>query len=324
MTESASKSKAACPSCKARFVIPEGMVGKKAKCPKCGQPFIIAVADGQPPRTPVEPPKTASKQPEPSPPVAAPAGPPPYFEATVFTPPAIAAPSTPRSAKTVGLPAWALTVGIPLLTLVFGYFIGREHLKYQMRSAFADFGKNVAEGMRQIGAPGLPVPALRAAADPVVPPPQVPKIALGEIHDAGQFTVQVAGAKIGPVRLRDFRDDSFESDSPYLGVAIQFRNKDERKSLRFSGTRAFNTSRFQVRDDVDNIVRPVGFGITTKVVGAIEDVEELNPEESLQHLAVFEVPLPKTQSLKLTIDLGCFDGEGEIQVEIPYDAVEKP
>lgn len=324
MTESASKSKAACPSCKARFVIPEGMVGKKAKCPKCGQPFIIAVADGQPPRTPVEPPKTASKQPEPSPPVAAPAGPPPYFEATVFTPPAIAAPSTPRSAKTVGLPAWALTVGIPLLTLVFGYFIGREHLKYQMRSAFADFGKNVAEGMRQIGAPGLPVPALRAAADPVAPPPQVPKISLGEIHDAGQFTVQVAGAKIGPVRLRDFRDDSFESDSPYLGVAIQFRNKDERKSLRFSGTRAFNTSRFQVRDDVDNIVRPVGFGITTKVVGAIEDVEELNPEESLQHLAVFEVPLPKTQSLKLTIDLGCFDGEGEIQVEIPYDAVEKP
>ncbi len=324
VTESSTKNKAACPSCRARFVIPDGMVGKKAKCPKCGQPFIIAVADSKPPQQPIEPPKTASKQAEPPPPVAAPTGPPPNFEATVFAPTASVVQSTPRSAKKVAIPAWALSVGVPLLTLGLGYFVGREHVKYQMRSAFADFGKNVAEGMRQMGAPGLPAPAPRAAADPVVPKPQVPKIALGEIHDAGQFTVQVAGAKISPVRLRDFQDDSFESDSPYLGVAILFRNKDERKSLRFSGTRAFNTSRFRVRDDVDNVVRPVGFGLTTKVVGAIEDVEELNPEESLQHLAVFEVPLPKTQSLTLTIDLECFDGEGEVLVEIPYEAVEKP
>lgn len=217
-----------------------------------------------------------------------------------------------------------MTFGVPTLALALGYFIGREHLKYQMRSALADFGKNMAQGMKAAAKEAFPDFPGPAPVDPAAPKPQVPKIAAGETFDAGQFTVQVVGAKIGPTRLRDFRDETFDSESAYLQVAVLFRNKDERKSLRFSGDKGFNIPRFQMRDDVDNIVRPVGFGISTKVVGAIPDMEELNPEDSLQHIQVFEVPLPKTKSLTLTIDLECFDGEGELKVEIPYEAVEKP
>lgn len=314
------KSKAACPSCQARFVIPEGMVGKKAKCPKCGQPFIIT-KDESPP-TQVRPTSSQAIAAPPGPPAAASLSPSPAPTPSIMTSDRTS--STPP-ARTVTLPWWVVTFGAPALALVLGYFLGREHLKYQMRSALADIGKDMAEGMKAIGRNAFPGMREGDSGDePVAPKPQVPQIAMAETYDAGRFTVQVVAAKIGPTRLRDFRAETFDSDSAYLQVAVLFRNKDDRKSLRFSGEKGFNIPRFQMRDDVDNIVRPVGFGISTKVVGAIPDMEELNPEESLQHIQVFEVPLPKTKSLTLTIDLGCFDGEGELKVEIPYEAVEKP
>ena len=228
----------------------------------------------------------------------------------------------PTPSKKIEVPAWAITFGVPLVSLALGYFIGREHLKYQMLSAFKEVGKEMSKGLNNIPMPPFPSLPNPVPDAPLAPVPATPKISIGETYDAGNFTVQVAGARVGAVRLRDFRDSSFDSDSPYLEIALLFHNKDDRKSFGFRGTQPFGTPRFRIRDDVDNIVRPVGFGMI-KVVGAIENAGNLKPEESLQHLEVFEVPLPKTQKLTLTIDLACFDGEGELQVDIPYENVQK-
>ena len=318
MTESTPKGRAACPSCQSRFVIPDGMIGKKAKCPKCGQPFIIA--EDQPDKSPTstKPQETMAFQQKntPAPPQAVDSSPPPATAKAVKN-------AMPPPSKKIEVPAWALTFGVPLVSLALGYFIGREHLKYQMLSAFKEVGKEMSKGLNNIPMPPFPSLPNPVADAPLVPDPPTPKISIGKTYDAGKFTVEVTEARVGSVRLRDFQNPSFDSASPFLKVTLLFQNKDDRKSLRFRGNQPFSTPYFRIRDDVDNIVQPVNFGMMIKVVGAIENAGNLKPEESLQHLEVFEVPLPKTQKLTLTIDLACFDGEGELQVDIPYENVQK-
>ena len=50
---------------------------------------------------------------------------------------------------------------------------------------------------------------------------------------------------------------------------------------------------------------------------------EVKPEDQITYLQVFDVPLPKTKSLILIIDMYCFQGDGEVEVEIPIAAVKK-
>ena len=68
---------------------------------------------------------------------------------------------------------------------------------------------------------------------------------------------------------------------------------------------------------------PTLIWFASKVVGAMDKFAELKPEERLTHLQVFDVPLPKTKSLVLNVDLYCFEGDGEVEVEIPIAAVKK-
>lgn len=343
MSSDASKTSASCPSCRSHFFITDQMLGKKAKCPKCGQPFIIEIEK-----------PTVSQPPSRQPPVAtAPARADSHAKppAVVSAPPAVMAPvdvalapparpvdtrrtGAPEGRAGITVPWWAIHVGVPTVAMLLGYFIGREHLKYQLASAFTDMRKSLVKGMESsvgnalsgiAGPDGKPGGSGDTATpnSPAAVKPQVPTIEMGQTHDAGQFTVQVTGARISPVRLRGFDRTTYDSDDPYLLVSLIFHNEDERRALRFQGKSPLGGSRFTMRDDVDNVVRPVGFGVTNKIVGAIDDYADLKPEESLQHNAVFEVPLPKTQSLSLTVDLACLGGEGEVRIEIPYESVEK-
>lgn len=206
-----------------------------------------------------------------------------------------------------------------VVALIVGYFAGREHLKYQIGSTFANAGKAFAEGIRDSLPPGLKDRAEAKEPEPV-PPPKVP---LGEVYDTDGFSVQVVGASVRHPEVKGLIGDASPSENPLLVVEIQFTNRDDRKVVTFRNDRLLGGSVFRLQDDVGNIVRPVTFGFSNKVIGALDGFAELKPEEKLSHLQVFDIPLPKTKSLVLNVDLHCFEGDGEVEIEIPIEAVKK-
>jgi len=287
------KRRATCPHCSAGFTVPADAEGKSAKCPKCGNTFTITF---QPP-TPVSP----------APPVTSPT---PALVATQQ------ATGSPVASRRIALPLWAIVAGPAVACLIVGYVAGREHLKYQMRSAVADAGKAFAEGLRN-AFPGMTDQSI----EPEKKPDPPPRVALGDTYDAGGFTVQVLEAVMRRPAVKGSMGDVSSSKEPLLTIQMRFTNKDDRKVVTFREDRLMGGSVFRLRDDVDNVVRPVNFGLTSRVVGAIGRFAELRPEGSLDHLQVFSVPLPKTKSLVLNVDLYCFEGKGEVDFEIPFASV---
>lgn len=215
---------------------------------------------------------------------------------------------------------WALVAGPSLVSLAVGYFAGREHLKYQMRSAVADVGRAFVQGIKDSLPPGLQETVDREEEEKPSPPPRV---TLGKPYDAGRFSVEVRGASIRHPEVRGLRGGKSPSEEALLVIDLQFTSKDDRKVVTFRDDRVMGGSVFHLKDDVGNVVRPVTFGFTSKVVGAMDKFAELKPEQSLTHLQVFDVPLPKTKCLVLNVDLYCFEGDGEVEVEIPITAVKK-
>lgn len=308
MSEKADKRSATCVHCGASYRVPLSKQGKPAKCPKCQKTFRVQFNTPQPASSSVPPQQTAAN--------------------TLTAPPRFRQPiqmaASPNGGPgLISLPLWILIVVCtipPLVFLVAGYFAGREHLKYQMRTAVQEAGRKFAEGMRNAfnpdrdekgdaGGRGLPEPA------------QTPRISAGEEYDAGIFSVAVIGTKLGQVTLKGIGDTKKVSENPLLMIALKFTNNDLRKALSFRGDRMGFRRHFHLKDDVGNVVRPVNFGMMSEVIGSIEDGEQLKPESTLTHIEVFDKPLPKTEKLILTVDLKVFGGDGELEIEIPIDSV---
>lgn len=289
MSEMTEKKRATCTHCRTGFMVPASVEGKTAKCPKCSKPFTIVLHDVSVPATPI--------------PSVAPSSSPPAHVAH----------------RRISVPMWAIVVAPALVSLVIGYFAGREHLKYQMRTALADAGKAFMQGVKDSLPPGLQDIGEGEEEKPEPPP----RVAFGKAFDAGLFSVEVLGASIHHPEIRGLAGDTSPSKDPLLVIEIKFTNKDDRKVVTFRDDRVMGGSVFRLRDDVDNIIRPVTFGFTSKVVGALNKFAELKPEDSLTHLQVFDIPLPKTKSLVLNIDLYCFEGDGQVEIEIPVAAIKK-
>jgi hypothetical protein len=293
MADTADKKRACCTHCGASFGVPGSAEGKSAKCPKCGKTFTITFAQAAPPSPSPPTPVTASLPTERS--------------------------RARTAARKISVPFWAIVTAPAVVSLILGYFAGREHLKYQMRSAFTNAGRAFADGMRDSLPPSLTDRAEATEPEPD-PPPRIP---LGQAYDAGNFRVEVVGASIRRPSVKGLRGDESPSQKPLLVVEMQFTNKDDRKVVTFRDDRLMGGPVFRLKDDVGNTIRPVTFGFANQVVGALDKFVELKPEEKLKHLQVFDVPLPKTKSLVLNVDLYCFEGEGEVEIEIPIEAVKR-
>ncbi|MEL6899176.1 MAG: hypothetical protein AAFP90_23990, partial [Planctomycetota bacterium] len=72
---------------------------------------------------------------------------------------------------------------------------------------------------------------------------------------------------------------------------------------------------FQLRDDVDNVVRMIDYGFSCSVVGRKTSADDLPPGESKTTKIVFQLPLPKTQSLVATVDLQFIGRRGKVEFE---------
>jgi len=292
MPDSSEKRRSECPHCGAGYMMRRSTEGKAAKCPKCGDRFTIAFV-----------------QPTPASPVSS-------ITNTNPIPAATRHPARPASSLRLSLPLWAIVTGPAAACLIVGYVTGREHLKYQMRSALAGAGKVFAEGLRDAFQDGGLGPS-----DETRQPDPPPRVAMGDTYDAGGFTVQVLEAAMRRPAVRGIGGAISSSEETLLTIQLAFTNKNDRKVLTFREDRPLGAPVFRLRDDVGNVVRSVNFGLGTQVVGAIRNFAELRPEESLEHLQVFSAPLPKTESLVLLVDLYCLEAEGEVEFEIPFASV---
>lgn len=330
------KESISCPNCGTSFSVARENEGKRAKCAKCQQSFTIQFAESQPKVTDI---LDVSHEPNRTSPTVA----------TIVSPPDLPTPKftvTKRAAsKSVTIPQWAVIAGPAILTLVAGYFIGREHVKYQIRSSFENaaeafskafqkgpLGANQAAGSSKIeSSVSKDSPSASSGADPSVEKPssrEVPlptskprQFQLGESAQGKGFTIALKDARIEAPVVKDIMGQDAKGKDRVLILSFDFANTDDRRILRFKEDNPFMGSHFKLRDDVDNGIRGVRYGIGAKPKGALTSADDIAPGATASHVEFFAVPPPKTEFLILTIDLACLGGEGDVEFKISANAI---
>lgn len=339
------KAPTVCPNCHSTFSVSKSIEGKQAKCPKCAQNFIITFELPLTPTTATEP-TVAPFQP-PSPPMPPVMAPPPL--------PSLSTAESTKSKATSGvvLPQWVVIVAPSVICLIIGFLAGREHFKYQIRSAFEEAAAGLANGFKERSQPSFPSqssPEKSDATSAVVPSfsqpedntteslPQtkidepsvaekqeakkLPQLGINDTYTAKNFTLTLTDAKIGLSQLKSLTG-SATGKMPDLIFSFTIMNTDERRILRFDNGNSFMGGKFKLRDDVDNVIRGIDYGFGTKVIGALTGSEDIPPGTSANHIELFTVPPPKTEYLVLTVDLSCFGDEGVVEFKIPASAISK-
>lgn len=221
-------------------------------------------------------------------------------------------PATKRNDKAkVAIPRTVLIVAAASLTLILGYFIGRWHVGYQVRSAFTEVF-NGASDSSTLGS---------IATEPESEP--VPQFMVGQTYSNDAFSITLDSAKIATTKLRDMMGDIGTGKNPDLTFAFTIKNLDDRRILRFREGNQFMGGHFKLRDDVDNVIRGIDYGAMSKPVGALTGSEDIAPESSATHIELFSIPPPKTEHLILTVDLACLGGDGVIEFKIPAASIAK-
>ncbi|WP_417737278.1 hypothetical protein [Rosistilla oblonga] len=147
----------------------------------------------------------------------------------------------------------------------------------------------------------------------------VPKVRIGESFSSGDISVALVGARIAKPQLKSMFGKGGVGKEPMLNLAFRFANHHDRKVVLFRYNEFLPAIR--VRDDVDNQLRNVGYG-SDHVVGELRSGSDILPGATVGHSMVFAVPLPKTESVVVTVDLECVGEEGKVEFEIPVAKIE--
>jgi predicted Zn finger-like uncharacterized protein len=314
------KESISCPHCGTSFNVARENEGKRAKCAKCQQSFTIKFPESQP---------EYAGFPDP---IAEPVVPSPSFAESI-SPPAI--PKTkpvaaqPAGSKSLTIPKWAIMAAPAFVTLIAGYFIGREHVKYEIRSTFAKaadvFSKGLGNGPLGSKKPGgaQPNEGSKSSSQASAPAEKPRQFNFGEKVQEKGFSINLKNARIEAPALKDMMGEDTKGKDPVLILSFDFANTDDRRILRFKEDNPFLSSHFKLRDDVDNVIRGVSYGVGAKPKGALTSADDIAPGATAGHVKFFSVPPPKTQFLILTIDLECLGGEGEVEFKIPANAIQQ-
>lgn len=285
-----------CPNCSRAFKAEVDHIGKRAKCSSCGETFVITAPEtGDPPTEPKTSKTTAASN-----------------ENSV---------SNPRRSVTLFIRQFFsrdLTmpygIGVAVVALVVGYFIGREHVKYEIRSVFADAGEALQEGMKEV----FPAdPNGGAIENDPIAAANIPVLGFDEVFDGGSFLLTIDDVRIDYVKLEPmFGDEQDRSAEKHLIVSFRVQNSDDRKILHYKQPGLLEGSFFTIRDDVDNVIRGVSFGSTNRIIGELAETEDILPGDVSTHVAVFTIPPPKTRHLIAAVDLRAFHAQGVAKFRI--------
>lgn len=156
-----------------------------------------------------------------------------------------------------------------------------------------------------------------------LPDPEPLFLSIGQAHKTNEFSLSLDAAKIATTKLNAVMGDIREGKDPDLILSFTFTNLDDRRILRFREGNQFLAGNFQLRDDVDNAIRGVNYGIMSKPVGALTGTEDILPGATATHVEIFSIPPPKTEFLILTVNLACLGGDGEVKFKIPASSISK-
>ncbi len=137
-----------------------------------------------------------------------------------------------------------------------------------------------------------------------------------------EFEITLVEARIDRPEIKDLFDDVGHGKNPVLIFVFRVKNTHNRKILRHREENMFLAGYFQLRDDVDNVIRGVSYGAGSKPVGALTGNEDILPGKEAVDLELFSVPPLKTKYLILTMDLAAFGGEGKTQFKIPVENID--
>lgn len=217
-----------------------------------------------------------------------------------------------------------------VVCLTIGYFAGREHLRYQLQDMIAQVGKNFAEGLRE-GRDANPfvdetqdsaaVERDSAAVERADESRDPSQYGVGDRYVTEHFSFSISKVEIMRPHVYSISGDMAEGESPQLVVTFDIRNTSERKLLRFYDG-GYGHPTFTLRDDADNVLRRIGFGTGSRVVGALDEDDDIQPNQQVTHVEVFQKPPDKTIHLKLLVSTAFLGGNEFVRFDIPVDEVE--
>jgi len=228
-----------------------------------------------------------------------------------------------------------ITIVVGVVCLICGYFAGREHVKYEISSSILEAGKVFSEGMKEIFTGDSDTDEIEtqlAESTTNIPTiynnvttstkSQLPEtVEFGKPFAAPNFEISITDARIDRPEVKDIFGDVGRGKDPNLILVVRVKNTHDRKILRYREENMFRAGHFKMRDDVDNVIRGVSYGTSSKPVGALTGSEDILPGNEVTHIEIFSVPPPKTIYLILTMDLMAFGGEGETRFKIPVENI---
>src|SRR5271157_1305697 len=288
-----------CPTCKSTFKVAEHYAGKHGKCPKCGTRFAFST-----PSTPNET-LPASLGDELSP----------------ATPPSLSAlpersPSQTPSANHTSSPEtgffrlvfrkgrrfhWSAMAAATLASLLIGYFLGREHVKYEIRTAIFGAGQAFSEGLQGSFGKGFRGPVAQASKpEPAVVQLRAPEKKGNEWVVApiparlGDVEVKVLSVKVAPpVISRGLKRDG-EPGKPQLILTVEVSNRSQNRKIEYqtwAGAEMFLSRGFAtLEDNFGNSYNRITFSMFEGVPEGRVLSDSIYPGKSLSDVLLFEPP----------------------------------
>jgi hypothetical protein len=151
-------------------------------------------------------------------------------------------------------------------------------------------------------------------------------------HDAanalrvGDVQVQIKGAKVGKIAVKDYMGGDKESSDELLAITVEVSNLSAGKKIDFTTWRgerlSFEGAFSSLTDDNENTYKRINFGSTTRIVGGVEN-ESVYPGKAVTDMLVFEKPVDAAKWLHLELPAKNFKGEGVLRFEIPAGMISR-
>lgn len=225
-----------------------------------------------------------------------------------------------------------VAIGAVLAAAVIGYVVGREHVKYEIRSALWKVGEAISKSAEKAlsgGSIASDVPSAKSNGQPSPKKPSPKPVTAKDppkelkIRDmviTPEYELALIEARVDIPKID--HDRSTANRERKLILTFHVKNRDRRKVMMFMRESMRESNHFELVDDVANTVHGVSLGFWDSPVGALRKIEEILPEQERTHVELFEVPLPRTEHLILTVNRAAVGGNGKVKYKIAADEIE--
>lgn len=153
-------------------------------------------------------------------------------------------------------------------------------------------------------------------------------LAIGENYTTENYSIALTSASVRHAVRQPLDFDAYADDELSLILEFRIRNFDPRKQLTLyprgdDDVLPVTTNRISAVDDVGNRIPNNNSGYdAVRYAGQMGEADTIDPESSASHIEVFALPLPKTESILVTINLRCVSDYGQVVYRVPVSSME--